>query len=114
MHVAAGGSFGAAIHTSMDDDPSYEQYKAQVAPHLRGWESVLGRQRTGVYANSKTIEWAVRDGLGAYFWQHNWGSPKGLAHPAADLHHVEIDRRQVGGAGVDINHILKPRFGQWD
>jgi hypothetical protein len=67
-----------------------------------------------VYANSKTIEWAVQDGLGSYFWQHNWGSPGGVAHPAAALHQVEIDKQHVGGVGVDLNHILKPRFGQWD
>lgn len=67
-----------------------------------------------MYANSKTIEWAVQDGLGMYFWQHNRGSRKGLAHRAAHLHQVEIDKRKVGGIGVDINHILKPAFGQWD
>jgi hypothetical protein len=26
---------------------------------------------------------------------------------------VEIDRRTVGGVGVDINEILQPQFGQW-
>ncbi|GBG39641.1 hypothetical protein NJB14197_38870 [Mycobacterium montefiorense] len=78
------------------------------------WESVIGHQRTGVYANSKTIDWALHDGLGCCFWQHNWGSPKGYAHPAANLHQVEIDKRSVGGVGVDINEILKPQFGQWD
>ncbi len=114
LHVAAGGSYGAPIYTSIDDDPTYEQYKQQVAPYLRGWEAVLGHQRTGVYANSKTIEWAAQDGLGAYYWQHNWGSPGRIAHPAAHLHQVEIDKRSVGGIGVDINHILQPRFGQWD
>lgn len=35
-------------------------------------------------------------------------------HPAAHLHQVEIDKRRVAGVGIDINHILKPRFGQWD
>ncbi|ORB65680.1 DUF1906 domain-containing protein [Mycolicibacterium tusciae] len=114
LHVAAGGSYGAPIYTSIDDDPSYEQYKQQVAPYLRGWEAVLGHQRTGVYANSKTIEWAAQDGLGAWYWQHNWGSPGKIAHPAAHLHQVEIDKRSVGGVGVDINHILKPQYGQWD
>jgi hypothetical protein len=114
LHVAAGGSNGAPIYTSIDDDPTYEQYKGQVAPYLRGWEAVLGHQRVGVYANSKTIDWALQDGLGSYFWQHNWGSPKGFTHPAAHLHQVEIDKRSVGGIGVDINHVLKPRFGQWD
>jgi hypothetical protein len=113
LHAAAGGPAGAPIYASIDDDPSLEQYKNQIAPYLRSWESVVSHQRTGVYANSKTIDWAVHDGLGAYFWQHNWGSPKGYAHPAAHLHQVEIDKRTVGGVGVDINEILKPEFGQW-
>ncbi|WP_301119919.1 DUF1906 domain-containing protein [Mycolicibacterium fortuitum] len=114
LHSAAGGSVGAPIYASIDDDPSFDQYKQLVAPYLRGWEAVLGHQRVGVYANSKTIEWAVQDGLGSYFWQHNWGSPGRVAHPAAHLHQVEIDKRSVAGIGVDINHILKPRYGQWD
>jgi hypothetical protein len=113
LHTAAGGPPNAPIYASIDDNPSYDQYKQQVVPYLRAWESVIGHQRTGVYANSKTIDWALRDGLGSYFWQHNWGSPKGYAHPAAHLHQVEIDKRSVGGVGVDINEILKPQFGQW-
>lgn len=114
LHTAAGGPVGAPIYASIDDDPSYEQYKQQVAPYLKAWESVLGHQRVGVYANSKTIDWALQDGLGSYFWQHNWGSPKGFTHPAAHLHQYEIDKRSVAGVGVDLNHILKPQFGQWD
>lgn len=113
LHTAAGGPDSAPIYASIDDNPSYEQYQAQVAPYLRGWESVIGHQRTGVYANAKTIEWAVQDGLGSCFWQHNWGSPGGAAHPAANLHQVEIDKRKVGNVGVDINEILTPAFGQW-
>ncbi|HEY3994324.1 MAG TPA: DUF1906 domain-containing protein [Mycobacterium sp.] len=113
LHAAAGGPATAPIYASIDDDPSYDQYKQLIAPYLRSWESVVGHQRTGVYANSKTIDWALHDGLGSYFWQHNWGSPKGFAHPAASLHQVEIDERSVGGVGVDINEILKPQFGQW-
>jgi len=113
LHAAAGGPASAPMYASIDDDPSYDQYKEQVAPYLRSWESVVGHQRTGVYANSKTIDWALHDGLGSYFWQHNWGSPKGFTHPAASLHQVEIDKRSVGGVGVDINEIVKPQFGQW-
>ncbi|MEZ0352927.1 DUF1906 domain-containing protein [Mycobacterium sp. pR1184] len=113
LHEAAGGPADAPIYASIDDDPSYDQYKSQIAPYLRSWESVIGHQRTGVYANSKTIDWALHDGLGSCFWQHNWGSPKGYAHPAANLHQVEIDKRSVGGIGVDVNEILKPQFGQW-
>ncbi len=113
LHTAAGGPDHAPIYASIDDNPSYEQYRAQVAPYLRGWESVIGHERTGVYANSKTIEWALQDGLGSCFWQHNFGSPGGIAHQAANLHQVEIDKRKVGNVGVDINEILTPQFGQW-
>ena len=114
LHTAAGGPIGAPVYASIDDDPTPAQYKEQVAPYLRAWESVIGHQRTGIYANSKTIEWAIQDGIGSYFWQHDWGSPGRVAHPAAHLHQVEIDQRSVGGVGVDVNHILKPAFGQWD
>lgn len=113
LHAAAGGPDSAPIYASIDDNPSFEQYQQQVAPYLRGWESVVGPARTGVYANSRTIEWALQDGLGSCFWQHNFGSPGGVAHPAANLHQVEIDRRKVGDIGVDVNEILTPQFGQW-
>jgi hypothetical protein len=113
LHTAAGGPETAPIYASIDDDPTVEQYQQQVAPYLRAWESVIGHNRVGVYGNSKTIDWALQDGLGSYFWQHNWGSPGGTAHPAANLHQVEIDKRSVAGIGVDVNHILKPQFGQW-
>jgi Domain of unknown function (DUF1906) len=105
---------GAPICASIDDDPTAEQSKQQVAPYLRGWEAVLGHQRVEVYANSKTIDWALHDGLGSYLWQHDWGPPKGYTHPAAHLRQVEIDARSVDGAGVDVNYVRKPRFGRWD
>lgn len=113
IHTAAGGPASAPIYASIDDNPTFEQYKQQVAPYLRGWESVIGHQRMGVYGNSKVIDWALQDGLGTWFWQHNWGTPKGFVHPAAHLHQFEIDARKVAGVGVDLNSILKPQFGQW-
>lgn len=98
LHTAADGPIGAPIYASIDEDPTFDQYRRQVAPFLRGWERVIGHQRVGVYANSKTIEWALQDGLGSYFWQHNWRSPGRVAHPAAHLHQVEIDKRKVAGS----------------
>ena len=114
LHTAAGGPIGAPIYVSIDDDPTADQYVQQVAPYLRAWESVIGHQRVGVYGNSKVIDLAVQDGIGTWFWQHNWGTPRGYVHPAAHLHQFEIDARQVAGVGVDLNNILKPQFGQWD
>lgn len=113
LHTAAGGPADAPIYASIDDNPTYDQYKNQVAPYLRGWEEVLGKQLVGIYGNSKTIDWALQDGIGSWFWQHNWGTPKGFVHPAAHLHQFEIDAREVAGVGVDLNNILKPQFGQW-
>ncbi len=113
LHTAAGGPATVPIYASIDDNPSYDQYKQQVAPYLRGWESVIGHQRVGVYGNSKVIDWALQDGLGSWFWQHNWGTPQGFVHPAAHLHQFEIDARKVAGVGVDLNNILKAQFGQW-
>ena len=60
----------------------------------------------GIYGNSTVIDWALQDGLGSWFWQHNWGTP-GFVHPAAHLHQFEIDARKVAGVGVDLNNILK-------
>ena len=114
IHTAAGGPVAAPIYASIDDNPTYEQYRQQVAPYLRGWESVLGHRRVGLYGNSKTIDWALQDGLGSWFWQHNWGTPRGFVHPAAHLHQFEIDSRTVAGVGVYLNNILKPQFVQWD
>ena len=36
LHTAAGGPIGAPIYVSIDDDPSYDQYKQLVAPYLQG------------------------------------------------------------------------------
>ena len=105
---------GAPIYVSIDDNPTLERYRQQVAPYLRAWESVIGHQRVGVYGNSTTIDWALQDGLGSWFWQHDWGTPRGYIHPEAHLHQFEIDARSVAGVGVDLNDILKPQFGQWD
>jgi hypothetical protein len=52
-------------------------------------------------------------GIGSWYWQHNWGTPKGFVHPAAHLHQIEIDQRFIDGIGVDLNNVLQPEYGQW-
>ena len=41
------------------------------------------------------------------------GFARGVTHPAAHLHQVEIDKGSGRGVGVDINSNMKPQFGQW-
>ena len=113
LHLAAGGPENRPIYASIDDNPTQIEFATMIAPYLLGWQSVVGKENTGVYANSPTIDLASIAGLGAWYWQHNWGTPKGYVHPAAHLHQVQIDKGRIDGIVVDINNILKPDYGQW-
>ncbi|MFR9751017.1 DUF1906 domain-containing protein [Nocardia sp. 004] len=113
LHRAAGGPDNVPIYASIDDNPSAAEFAAMIAPYLLGWHAVLGKERTGVYANTPTIGSADAAGLGSWYWQHNWGTPKGFVHPAAHLHQFEIDKQSVDGVGIDLNTILTPQYGQW-
>ncbi|QBS41175.1 DUF1906 domain-containing protein [Nocardia sp. CS682] len=112
LHRAAGGPDNVPIYASIDDNPTAVEFATMIAPYLLGWESVLGKENTGMYANAPTIELARVAGLGSWYWQHNWGS-KGVVHPAAHLHQFEIDKRSLDGIGIDLNNILAADFGQW-
>ncbi|WP_063051122.1 DUF1906 domain-containing protein [Nocardia arthritidis] len=113
LHRAAGGPDNVPIYASIDDNPSAVDFATMIAPYLLGWQAVLGKENTGVYANTPTIELARTAGLGAWYWQHNWGTPKGFVHPAAHLHQFEIDKRSIDGVGIDVNNVLTPEYGQW-
>ncbi|GAA4487760.1 DUF1906 domain-containing protein [Rhodococcus olei] len=113
LHLAAGGPENRPIYASIDDNPSPVDFATMIAPYILGWESVVGHANTGVYANSKTIDLLTAAGLGSFYWQHNWGTPKGYVHPSAHLHQFEIDKRAIDGVGVDLNSVLKSDYGQW-
>ncbi|MFE7798999.1 glycoside hydrolase domain-containing protein [Nocardia sp. NPDC057440] len=115
LHREAGGPEGRPIYAPVDSNPSLLEWNAQIAPFLRGWASVLGLDLTGVYCNSRCIDWALEDGVATWFWQHNWSGDPSINgdHPAAHLHQIEIDKRRIGGVAVDVNTALKPDYGQW-
>ncbi|OQS17124.1 hypothetical protein B0T36_00400 [Nocardia donostiensis] len=113
LHRAAGGPEGRPIYASIDDNPTAVEFATLILPYLRGWQTVIGKENTGVYANSPTIDLARVAGVGSWFWQHDWGTPEGYVHPAAHLHQFEIDKRTVDGIGVDRNHALTAEYGAW-
>jgi len=113
LHLAAGGPENRPIYASIDDNPTPVDFATMIAPYILGWESVIGKQNVGIYANAPTIELARAAGLGSWYWQHNWGTPRGFVHPSAHLHQIEIDKRAIDGIGVDVNDILAPEYGQW-
>ena len=94
LHTEAGGPADAPIYVSIDDDPTVSQFVTRIAPYLLAWNSVIGPARVGVYGNAYTIGWAASSGLARWFWQHDWGTPKGYLHPAAHLHYKRYSPRR--------------------
>lgn len=111
LHRAAGGPENRPIYASIDDNPTFEQFTTRIVPYLLGWQEVIGPANLGVYANSPTLDWASAISLGAFYWQHNWGTPKGHVHPRANLH--QVSGGEIDGIGIDVNHVLTADYGQW-
>jgi len=102
-----------------DDSVVLTSTSSKVAPYLKGpWESVFwDTSGSGFYANQRARPSTGRshDGIGSYFWQHNWGSAEGVhASRGASANQVEIDKRS--GRVVSVSTVkftsCRPRFGQ--
>lgn len=113
-HRAAGGPTGRPIYVAIDDNPTRAQYDTQIRPYLQAFQAALqlAGYQTGVYGNYSVIDWAVQDGIGQYFWMHNWGS-NGQIHPRTTLHQIRIDKDTIEGIGIDINNVYAQDWGQW-
>jgi hypothetical protein len=111
LHRAAGGPADRPIYASIDDNPNFEQFTTRIVPYLLAWQEVVGPANTGVYANSPTIDWASAVGLGAFYWQHDWGTPAGYVHPRAHLH--QKGGGTIDGIGIDVNRVFSADYGQW-
>jgi hypothetical protein len=62
-----------------------------------------------VSANFKTILWALHADRGSCFWRHDRGFPGRVAHPAAHLQQVEIDRHSAAVSGSTSTASRGPR-----
>jgi Domain of unknown function (DUF1906) len=126
LHVAAGGPDTAPIFFSIDEDIDQDTWKSTAVEWLRGINSVLGVQRTGVYGHSRTCAWAVEDDVighsstpgHRWAWQTRAWS-HGEREPTAVLYQVVIVTASdpgvaLGGTHVDVNEVLAADFGQWD
>src|SRR5580693_1335839 len=63
LHSAAGGSNSAPIFFSVDDDIDSNTWNSLAVNWFRGINSVLGKQRTGIYGHFQACQWAVNDGV---------------------------------------------------
>ena len=126
LHTAAGGGRSAPIFFSVDDDIDRATWNNVALQWFRGINSVLGVQRTGIYAGINPCQWATADGVigrsgspgKVWAWQtRSWS--KGLIYPGAVLYQRIIDTASnpgpiVGGIRVDVNDVLAQDFGQWN
>ncbi|SDS33216.1 DUF1906 domain-containing protein [Corynebacterium timonense] len=114
LHRAAGGPTGRPIYVAIDDNPSRAQYDAQIRPYLRAFSATLAAAgyQTGVYGNYNVIHWCVEDGIGTYFWMHDWGSG-GRIHPRAHLHQPSGQTTVIDGVECDVNTVFAADWGQW-
>ena len=115
LHVAAGGPTDRPIYVAIDDNPTRTQYVNQIRPYLQAFQAALtlAGYRTGVYGNYNVIDWAIADGIGTYFWMHDWGSG-GKIHPRTTIHQLPQNKQKViVGVTVDINNVYATDWGQW-
>lgn len=114
LHSAAGGPAGRPIYVAIDDNPTRAQYDGQIRPYLTAFKTALAAAnlKLGVYGNYNVIEWASKDGLGEYFWMHDWGS-EGRIHPLTTIHQKAGLKDTIDGIEVDINNVYAHDWGQW-
>ncbi|KQB86039.1 hypothetical protein Clow_01783 [Corynebacterium lowii] len=114
LHTAAGGPQNRPIYMAIDDNPTPAEYTDLIRPYLAACKKALeaGGYQLGVYANYPTIERCLADGLGEFFWQHDWGS-EGKIHPKATIHQVAGWQSTIEGVTVDINNLYATDWGQW-
>lgn len=126
LHAAAGGPDTAPIFFSIDEDIDASTWKSVAVQWLRGINSVLGVERTGVYGSAGVCGWAIADGVIGHSttpgyrwaWQTRaWSG--GKREPAAVLYQNVIVTASdpgisLGGTHVDEDDILAADFGQWD
>lgn len=126
LHTAAGGGQSAPVFFSVDDDIDRNTWNTVALPWFRGINSVIGVQRTGIYAGINPCQWAIADGVvgrstspgRAWAWQtRSWS--RGQIHPAAVLYQRVVSTASnpgpvVGGLEVDVNDALASDVGQWN
>ncbi|EID13275.1 DUF1906 domain-containing protein [Mycolicibacterium phlei] len=126
LHAAAGGPPSAPIFFSIDEDIDADTWNTVAVEWLRGINSVLRVDRTGVYGHYNVCGWAIADGVigrstsdGHWWaWQTRaWSG--GRRDPRAVLYQAVVVSGSepgiaMGGTHVDENQVLAADFGQWD
>ena len=127
-HIEMLGVPDAVVYCAIDHnlaDKSTDAIKiwnSTAARYIEGFQSVMGREKTGIYANNLCISWAIEDNLGTYYWQHDWSNDIPVngrwtrltgVNKNAHIHQFPFRKGDnVAGIDIDRNEVLKPYFGQ--
>jgi hypothetical protein len=126
IHGAAGGGDSAPIFFSVDEDIDLDTWKSVAVEWLRGINSVLGVDRTGMYGHFRACAWAIQDGVigpsttAGHWWAWQTSAwSDGEREPRAVLYQAVVNTPSspgplVGGIHVDVDDVLATDFGQWD
>jgi hypothetical protein len=126
LHGAAGGTSSAPIFFSVDDNIDVNTWNDVAVKWLKGINSVLGVERSGVYGDAQVCGWAIKDGVIGHSttpgflwaWQTRaWSN--GQREDAAVLYQGVVNGPSnpgplLGGINVDVDDVLAADFGQWD
>lgn len=126
LHSAAGGPPSAPIFFSIDEGIDQDTWETVAVDWLRGINSVLGVNRTGVYGHANVCAWAIADGVIGrstspehwWAWQTKaWSG--GEREPRAVLYQSVVVTAsepgvRLGNTNVDVDEVLAGDFGQWD
>lgn len=125
-HGAAGGPASAPIFFSIDEGIDRDTWESVAVQWLRGINSVLGVDRTGVYGHNRVCAWAIEDGVigrsttpGHWWaWQTRAWSGGERESRAVLFQSVVVTASdpgvRLGGTSVDVDEVLAADFGQWD
>ncbi|AOE44539.1 endolysin [Gordonia phage Jumbo] len=126
-HKSLGGPEDAPIYFAVDNDIGQLDWRSSVRDYLRGINSVIGVERTGVYGHDECCRWAAQEGLIGrthddktgkfYAWQTKAWSEGDIFSGTCVFQRI-VDTQanpgpKINGSAVDVNDILSPDYGQW-
>ena len=106
--LSALGMSGTVVYFATDFDATTDQYLA-LAHYLDGAASVLGKNKTGLYAGFGPVDALCGGAHADYGWQtYAWS--RGLVSANANVYQF-LNGQTLNGSGVDFNRNLKDDFG---
>ncbi len=98
------------ISAACDFDAQPSDYDA-IDDYLRGFASLLGKARVGIYGSYRVVQHCIAVGVATYAWQtYAWSG--GAVFPGNHCYQYS-NGETVNGCGVDFNEAAEPTHWLW-